>query len=222
MMQPRGIIKLSLKTGQALLLGIKLQALFILFTLLGGVVLGVFPALATCTKIILRRLTHKADTTDSMFGDQRNTFPALYHEFWQFYRQSFWEINGIGYIGALAIAVLVADLIVNQNVIHSPIVQYGLIVLLIMVFTYWLYVFTIYARYALHFWQYFRQALVISVAKFSNTLAIIMGSILATVVLVVFPALTFVALVPLYLTPMIWFSYRSCLHVEAVMTYQPS
>lgn len=118
--------------------------------------------------------------------------------------------------------MLVADLIVNQNVIHSPIVQYGLIVLLIMVFTYWLYVFTIYARYALHFWQYFRQALVISVAKFSNTLAIIMGSILATVVLVVFPALTFVALVPLYLTPMIWFSYRSCLHVEAVMTYQPS
>ncbi|MCI1686814.1 DUF624 domain-containing protein [Schleiferilactobacillus harbinensis] len=218
-MEQRGIIKLALKAGQTLLLGIKLQFLFLLFTLAGGIVLGIFPALAASAKIILRRIVEPADATDSMFGDRRNTFAALYQEFRQFYRQSFWEFNGIGFIGAAAVGVLLVDLAVNKAWLHSPMIQYGLIVLLIMAMLYWLYAFTIYARYSLRFWQYFRQTLIISVAKISNTLAIIISSILATGLLVIFPMLTFVALVPLYLTPVVWFSYQSCQHVEAVMQH---
>ena len=219
MNEPRGIIWLSVRVGQTLLLGTKLQVLFILFTLRGGLVLGLFPALATCTKVILRRLAAKPADAGALFGDPRDTWPALYQEFRQFYRQSFWEVNGIGYLGVLAVVVLVIDLAVNAAFLRSAPLQYGLIVLLILVLSYWLYVLTIYGRYNLRFWQYFRQALIISVARFTNTLAIIVGSVLATVLLVIFPALSLIALVPLYLVPTVWFSYQSCLHVEAVLHY---
>lgn len=218
-MHERGVIKLTLLVGQKLLLGIKLQILFIAFSLLGGVVLGVFPALATCSKILLRRMTDKKDPSDALFGAKKDQFKLLGTEFWQFYRQSFWEINGICYLGLLISAVLIFDLAVNQRLIHSTTIQYGLVVLLIMLLSYWMYVLTIYARYDLHFWQYFRQALIISIAHFSDTLAIILGSVVVTTILVVFPVLTFIAIIPLYLTPMVWFSLQSCLHVEAVMTY---
>ncbi|ERL65725.1 DUF624 domain-containing protein [Schleiferilactobacillus shenzhenensis] len=219
MNEPRGIIRLSVKVGQILLLGVKLQLLFLLFALRGAVVLGVFPALAACAKLILRRMEKRPDEVGALFGTARDTWPALYAEFRTFYQQAFWEMNGIGYLGLLAVAALVVDLAVNQAFLHSAVLQWGLIVLLVGVLSYWLYVLTIYARYQLHFWQYFRQALIISVAHFTNTLAIVIGSVAATALLVLFPALSLVALVPLYLTPTVWFSYQSCQRVEAVMHY---
>lgn len=217
--KPRGIVKVSLDLGNLLLFGLKLQLLWLWFTLRGGVLLGIFPALASCTKLLMRRLTRTGSASERFNGEQEK-FGPLNQEFKQFYQQSFWEINGIGYLGTAVAAILLLDLAVNRQFLHATWLQYGLVVLLFMLLIYWLYIFAIYARYQLSFWQYFRQAWIISLAKFLNTLAIGVGVVLVTALLVLFPILTIVALVPLYLTPMVWFSYRSCTFVEAVIQQQ--
>ncbi|ERL64784.1 hypothetical protein L248_0561 [Schleiferilactobacillus shenzhenensis LY-73] len=141
----------------------------------------------------------------------------MHREFKTFYWDSFWEINGIGWIGLALIGLLLLDLSVNRTFIHSLVVQYILVVLLILALSYLMYLFTIYARYQLRFWQYFRQAFIISVARFSNTLATILATFLVGVLITSIPVLAFLVLVPLYLTPIVWFTYQSCIHIEAVI-----
>lgn len=216
-MEPRGIVRYTLILGKILLLGLKLQFLWLIYTFRGLIILGIFPAIASCVKLLERRF-NATDGLLAQLTDNKLSWSVLNREFKEFYQQSFWEINAIGYLGGLISTTLIVDLAVNRTFIKSAALQYGLIVLLLMVMIYWLYVFTIYGRYQLSFWQYFRQSLIISIAKFTNTLAILVGTILVTVLLVTFPILTLTALVPLYLTPMIWFSLHSCLAVEAVIS----
>lgn len=217
--EPRGIVKLTIDLGYLLVFGLKLQLLWLWFTIRGFVVLGFFPALASCAKLLIRRLT-RTDDWHNRFAGSNERFAPLYQEFQNFYQTSFWEFNGISYLGAILMALLLVDFAVNRSFLHSTWLQYGLIVLLAMTLIYWLYILTIYARYQLTFWQYFRQAWIISIAKFSNTLAIALGIVLITALIVLFPVLSIIALIPLYLTPLIWFSYRSCLFVEAFISQQ--
>ncbi|WP_262315799.1 DUF624 domain-containing protein [Lacticaseibacillus parakribbianus] len=212
--EPRGIVKLTFKLGQVLLFGIKLQLLWWWWTLRGGIVLGAFPALASCVKLLLRRLE---STEDDRFGGEAAQLGAMNREFGLFWRQSFKDANGIGFISGGAIVLLMLDLAVNRVLIRSAVLQYGLIVLLVAALIYLMYILTVFGRYQLSFWQYFRQAFVISVARFTDTLAILVGTMVATALVVLFPALSLVALVPLYLTPVVWFSLHACRYVEAVI-----
>ncbi|MFD1430350.1 hypothetical protein [Lacticaseibacillus mingshuiensis] len=214
--EPRGIVKFSLNLGTILLFAIKVQVLFLAYTLRGAIVAGVFPALASAVKILLRRF-EAGGKPMAHFTGPTATFKALNTEFGGFWRASFKEANALLYLDFGVLAVLWLDLGVNRVLIKSAPLQYGLIVLLVMAMIYTLYILTIYGRYELHFWQYFRQAFVISIAHFSDTLAILVGTVVATALLTLFPALSLVALVPLYLTPMVWFSLHACQYVETVI-----
>ncbi|WP_225048458.1 DUF624 domain-containing protein [Lacticaseibacillus kribbianus] len=212
--EPRGFVKGTLQLGRLLLFGIKLQLLWLWYTLRGGIVLGFFPALASCVKLLLRRL--EAPDAERFSGEEAH-LSNLNREFAAFWRQSFAAMNGIGYLSGGVLLALLVDLAVNRAFIRSAPLHYGLIVLLVAGLIYLLYVLTVFGRYQLGFWQYFRQAFVISVAKPVDTLAILLGTVAATALLVLFPALSLFAIVPLYLTPVVWFSLHACRYVEAVI-----
>src|SRR5690606_4799217 len=73
-----------------------LHLLWICFTLLGGIVFGLFPATVTSHAIMRKWLRGEDD------------FPIL-QTYWSYYKQDFWKSNTLGIIIVFLISLIVLD-----------------------------------------------------------------------------------------------------------------
>ena len=197
-----GIMKISYKVGQTLLTLIKLQLYWLLFTLKGGIILGLFPA----TTVVL-------DYSLQVFN--KKPFALKYDVLNEKWKQYFKDTNILGFVMLLIVAVLYVDLRISQHFIKSVIIHYFLIFLLIIAFGTFIYVFPSYIRYDMPTLKHIKQAFLLLITNIFDVIAIALGLWLVTALIVFIPVLSLVAFIPLLTIPIAWFSLISMKKIEA-------
>lgn len=202
MKEMRGIIKGSYVLGQRMIDGLYLQFLFILYTLRGGIVLGVFPALAAVFQVIYLFIIR---------GKDQVKIPVSFKEF---YFKYFKMSNYLGYTMLGLCLFLAFDLRISKLYIQSPVIHYGLILILILVFGACLFVFPTLCRYELSYKQYVRQAVGLFFTNLTESIAMLIGAFLVIGLYVAFPILLIIAGVPLFVFPVMWFALQGMKKIE--------
>lgn len=202
MKEMKGIIKGSYVLGQTIIDGLHLQLLFLLYTLRGGIILGLFPALASVFQVIYLFLVRGKDSV------------KVKESFQQFYKQYFKMSNYLGYTLAAIGLFLAFDLRVSKTFIQSAIVHYGLIVLLVLFLGACLFVYPVLCRYELTYKQYLRQAVGLFFTNIIESIAMLFGTFLVLSIYVAFPILLVIAGVPLFIFPSIWFGLQAMKKME--------
>ena len=118
----KGLVKTSYTVGEFLLTLIKLQFYWIVFTLKGGIILGIFPATALVIDYYLQSFNHTPFTLSYQSLNQK----------WRAYLK---ETNILGYLMTGVLAVLYLDLRISQHFIGSTFLHFFLIFL--AMFSFW-------------------------------------------------------------------------------------
>ncbi|WP_194287350.1 YesL family protein [Gracilibacillus oryzae] len=178
-----------------------LNICWIAFTLLGLGLFGIAPASLALTNIV-----HK------WFAE--GTEVPILKEFWSAYKKNFVKANGLFFVWILISLFLYMDYFISKNYIQSfyfHIILMLLIAISIASFAHFLIVFV---RYELPFFHYFKQALLIALARPMETIAMFVSLIILYYLYSFLPVLTAFVGVSLTLYPILWFSYRACVSVE--------
>ncbi|MGI6154489.1 MAG: DUF624 domain-containing protein [Enterococcus sp.] len=202
MKEMRGIIKGSYVLGQRMIEGLYLQLLFVLYTLRGGIVLGFFPALASVFQVIY------------LFIIRGKDYVKIPDSFKAFYLKYFKMSNYLGYTMLSLFLFLVFDLRISKIYLQVPIIHYGLILILILLFGACLFVFPTLCRYELTYKQYLRQAIGLFFTNLTESIAMLIGSFLVMGIYVAFPILLVIAGVPLFVLPVMWFALQGMKKIE--------
>lgn len=202
MKEMKGIIKGSYVLGQTIIDGLHLQLLFLLYTLRGGVIFGLFPALASVFQVIYLFLIRGKDSV------------KIKESFQVFYKQYFKMSNYLGYTLAGMGLFLAFDLRVSKTFIQSAIIHYGLILLLVLFLGACLFVYPVLCRYELTYRQYLRQAVGLFFTNLIESIAMLFGTFLVLSIYVAFPILLVIAGVPLFVFPSIWFGLQAMKKME--------
>ncbi|MEG0294453.1 YesL family protein [Enterococcus sp.] len=202
MKEMKGIIKGSYVLGQTIIDGLHLQLLFLLYTLRGGIILGLFPALASVFQVIYLFLVRGKDSV------------KVKESFQQFYKQYFKMSNYLGYTLAAIGLFLAFDLRVSKTFIQSAVIHYGLIVLLVLFLGACLFVYPVLCRYELTYKQYLHQAVGLFFTNIIESIAMLFGTFLVLSIYVAFPILLVIAGVPLFIFPSIWFGLQAMKKME--------
>jgi uncharacterized membrane protein YesL len=141
-----------------------LNWLWLVYILLGGIVLGVFPATASLFAITRRWLKGEMD---------RPTF-CEYHTY---YKQNFWKVNGLGWIYLLIGIFLVYDLyLVTQLKGLVALFSSMLIIILFLIYSFsFLYLFSYYVHFNQTFKNYLLQPFFLTIVSFKQNLLIAIG-----------------------------------------------
>lgn len=189
--------------GQLLINLLKLQGLFLIFTVLGGIVFGFFPSIATVLDYLIHLLDKGQDNLPLSF----DTFKSK----WQTYLKS---ANILGFGLSALLLFLSFDLQVSKNFFHSLPLHIALFFLLILLLGIACYLFPSLTRYELTPLQHLKQATFLFLANLITTAAIVVGLMLSSAVMAFFPILVIIGLVPLLLLPMAHFALQAMLKVE--------
>ncbi|MFD1848623.1 YesL family protein [Oceanobacillus bengalensis] len=157
---------------------IYLNALWIVFSLLGLVAFGFFPATAAMFAVARKWV----------FGE---TEIPVFKTFWKTYKTGFLQTNIIGFISALVGILLYVDLRFFQNSEHVLLsfLAFFIIFALFIYFAAVLYIFPMYVHFDFKTLEYLKQAIILVIGKPLNTIMIIVGSYLLYVVLSMLPVL---------------------------------
>ncbi|MGP4038778.1 YesL family protein [Gracilibacillus sp. D59] len=151
--------------------------LWILFTLIGGVLLGFMPA-TVALFTIMRKWIMGEDAV------------AVFNMFWNTFRQDFIKSNllgivlfGIGYVLYIDLAILPDD------GVWWSLLRYGIIVCSILFLIVIFYIFPVYVHYKLKNPSYIKYALLLGIAYPHITIAMLIGVVMLYVILYNIPGL---------------------------------
>ncbi|WP_223591941.1 YesL family protein [Neobacillus bataviensis] len=202
-MEWKGILGLIFRTCEWIMLLAYLNILWILFTLLGAVVFGIFPATAAMFAVIRKWLISKHDV------------PVL-KTFWTYYRGEFLKTNQLGLMFFVTGLILYLDfkIIDFQNeFIH----KIFLIVLFLFTSVYavtFIYIFPVFVQYDLKLLQYVKNAFLIGIANPIRTAMMVVCLITAFFVLRLAPGLLPFFSGSLLSIVMMTFAYQSINKIE--------
>lgn len=197
----RGIIKLSYVIGQMLIQGVIYQLYFLLYALRGVIVLGVFPSLAAVFQSLYNQLRHGENV-------KRENFEEYYKDYFKI-------ANQLGYTYLAILGFLWFDLRVSGTFIHSAVLHFILLVFFVFALGTSLYVFPALCRYELTYKQYLQRSVILFLSNLVGTLAMLVGVFAGTFLVTLFPILLFVATVPIYVLPLIWFGMQGMERAES-------
>ncbi|NKC68110.1 YesL family protein [Vagococcus fluvialis] len=197
----RGIIKLSYVIGQILIQGVMYQLYFLLYALRGVIVLGVFPSLAAVFQSLYNQLRHGENVKRENFEE--------------YYKGYFKIANQLGYTYLAILGFLWFDLRVSGTFIHSTVLHFILLVFFVFALGTSLYVFPSLCRYELTYKQYLQRSVILFLSNLVGTLAMLVGVFAGTFLVTLFPILLFVATVPIYVLPLIWFGMQGMERAES-------
>lgn len=183
---------------------IKLNFIWIVYSLRGGVVLGVFPALSAMLKNFY--LFFENDNKILLLTDKER--------FKNTYQENFRQANIVGYIMLVIILFLLVYMRLQSYYIASPWLHFFLLVLLIIAFSVFIYVFPSVVRYDLNVINHIRQAWFLVLCSIPNLIAIFIGMGLVLYLFILFPVIGTLVAVPVYFLPLSWFSYSSLIKLE--------
>ncbi|MFC0469038.1 YesL family protein [Halalkalibacter kiskunsagensis] len=142
----------------------QLNWLWLVYILLGGIVLGIFPATASLFAITRSWLKGELDR-------------PVVREYHTYYKQNFWKVNGLGWIYLLVGIFLAFDLyLVTQ--LKGVIALFSSIVIIVFILIYlfsFLYLFSYYVHFNQTFKNYLVQPFYITIVSFKQNLLIAIG-----------------------------------------------
>ncbi|OIJ14675.1 hypothetical protein BKP37_07890 [Anaerobacillus alkalilacustris] len=151
--------------------------LWIMFTLLGGVVLGIMPA-----TVALFAITRK-------WVNGQDEFP-IFKTYWKYYKAEFLKSNLLGFILFVLIILLYNNFMLLQNdVIWMDIVRYILFFLTVLFAIVVIFLFPVYVHFQLNLPQYLRDALFLGLGYPVHTVLIGVGIFLLQMLFMKLPGL---------------------------------
>lgn len=191
--------------GSLLLLGLKLQVYFLIKTLMGGIVLGIFPAFFGTFRILWECMSEQ---------DIHHVY--LKKELKKFDKKEFIKVNIIGYIFAVIIYILVLNMQISRYFIQINILHWFILFVLILIISIAIYVIALFTKYDLPIRQYIFQGFLCSIVGIFETIAIFLGFGLAIGIGFVIPPISFFIGIPLVILPHAWFSRAAVARFERV------
>jgi uncharacterized membrane protein YesL len=201
-MQKNSLFSFHYSLGTILIFLIKLNFFWFLFSLRGGIILGVFPA----TSSVINLLIHSFET--------REIPTELYNSFKLNYVTTFKEINLLGYSYLFALVIFYIDVRIAGQILNNPFIHGFLLSLLFLFFLTGLHLFPCFTRYDLSFFNYFKQSFFIMISNIIETIAIIIGLLLTIVITTFLPILVVVSIISFSLLPISWFSLQAMKKIE--------
>ena len=198
-------MKLLHQIGTIMLLGMKLQVYFLLKTLMGGIVLGIFPAFFGSFRIITKCITER--DVEHMY---------LLKELKQFNKKEFIKTNLLGYIFLIWTYILMVNIWVSQYFFEVRIFNWFTIGFLILTASIALYVVALFTKYELPIKQYILQGFLCSIIGILETVAIVLGIGIATGLAIAVPLIGFSMGIPLLILPHALFSRVVITRLERV------
>ncbi|MGM0877560.1 MAG: YesL family protein [Bacillota bacterium] len=156
-----------------------LNILWILFTLLGLFVVGIFPATAALFAV-MRKLTMESKDI------------SVFKLFWNTFRTEFFKANLLGYIFLFIGFILYVDLRVVQQLDNNILHQALTIALYILIFVYFLtllYVFPIFVHFNMKTKEYLKHAIILAIARPIQSIFMVIGFIIVLFLLWRIPGL---------------------------------
>lgn len=196
-----GIFGVVYEAGNWLAKIMYLHILWVLFTLLGGVVFGLSPSTASLFRVIYKWFDEDFDI-------------PIFQTFYTSYKAHFMKANGLGLTLIGTGLFLYFDLNVSKQFVESFALHLVLLIFIFLFFITTLYVFTIFARYELSFWNYFKQSFFIALARPMETIAILISLLLLFYLFRYVPVLLFFMGSSIIAYPITWFSYLGCIKIE--------
>lgn len=197
-----GMVKVTYSLGEFLIALIKLQLLWFFYTCKGGIIFGIFPATVSVMKAFFDLFETKGIPTH--FADT----------FRQQYQKNFKQSNLLGYVELLLLGILWIDIRVAGQLLKNQGIHIALLILFIFTLLVGLFLFPAFLRYNLKTFHYFKQAFFIVISSFIETLAMVIGIAFITALTTFFPVLMLVALIPLFVLPVSWFSLQAMRKIE--------
>ncbi|WP_067842600.1 YesL family protein [Amphibacillus sediminis] len=182
-----------------------INLLWLLFTLIGLVILGLGPATVSAF-IVIRRMLH---------GQQNQT---IWNSFTSAYRENFWLANGlIAVIGSVYLFVLI-DFGLIRILPDHPVLDYLVSPVLMILICVWTalsgYTLALFSQYKLRFWSYFSDSFwLIALFPFSS-IGMIFALFTVTWLLTVIPAMLPFYLVSIPILMIQWVAKRSFNRLE--------
>lgn len=196
----KGIIKGSYVIGEIVIQAMKYQIFFFLFVLRGGILFGLFPSIAAVSQGIYQQIIEEESISLKKFSTH--------------YKQYFKIGNQLGYTVCGVLVFLWIDLRISATYIQLPILHYFLLFLFILFMGGSLYIFPSLCRYELTYRQYIQRSGLLVFCNLIETIAIIFGLYLSTILMAFFPILLVVASVALYGFPIVWFGIQAMKRAE--------
>ncbi|WP_368780972.1 YesL family protein [Alicyclobacillus fastidiosus] len=142
---------------------IYLNFLWVLFTLVGLLVFGIFPSTTAMFAVTRKWVNGERDI-------------SIWAVFWRTYVSCFWKINLLGSIFVGSGVVIFADFFFLRST-HSLLghwIHLGLLPVMIVYFVTLLYIFPVYVHYDTKTFQYLRNSFVIGLRQPLQTLALLL------------------------------------------------
>lgn len=175
-----------------------LNLLWIVFSLAGLVVFGIFPSTAAMFSVTRKWVLGDADI-------------PVFQTFWKNYEKSFIQMNIIGYVLTILGIVLYIDLRFFQQSgkFLFSVLAFFIIFGMFNFFAVILYIFPMYVHYEFKTFEYIKKAFVIVLGKPLNTIMMIVGSYLMYVFISMLPVLLIFVSGSLLSFVLMWIAMRA-------------
>lgn len=173
-----------------------LQVYFILYSLRGGVILGVFPSFLSLVRVI-----------STFFYDDSPDEPT--YVFKKTYKEVFKTANIVGWIFVSFVGLLIFDYNFNKQVLGNSMLRVVLIVLLIFALITLSHLPIVVLRMELSIKDYFKQGLILALSSPFEMLSIILALVLIEYIFMKIPLLILALGGPILAMPFAWFAYHS-------------
>lgn len=109
------------------------------------------------------------------------------------------------------------ELRISSTFIQNSLIHFFLLLLFISALLISLYLLPVYLRYDLTLLHYFKQAVILMVISVPQTIAMILGILVTTIILTFLPILLVIGFVPFFLFPNSWFSFQAIQRSESLL-----
>lgn len=201
MLDRRGFIGVFYTVAEWIFRFMLLQILWVVFTVLGLGILGFMPATVAVFSIVRRWLMKETDFS---------IIPNFFH----FFKSSWKSANIVGLVMALVGGFLYIDLKISQEFLKFAPLHVLLLILSFVFFVVCLYLFPVMSHYALKPLQYIKQSFLLALAQPINTLALLLWSFCAYILLIKIPVIYFFMGVPIVSLPIMWFCFMAFTKLE--------
>ncbi|OQO88546.1 hypothetical protein BH739_02740 [Enterococcus casseliflavus] len=205
MKQSNGLYHVSYQVGEWLLHCLKLQFLWFYWVLRYGIFLGIFPATATIIQAFFDSFQKKGRPA------------ALKPWFRTVVKKNFRRANQLGAMQVGLLLFLWLELRISGTFIQNSLLHFFLLLLFISALLISLYLLPVYLRYDLPLLHYFKQAVILMVISVPQTIAMILGILVTTIILTFLPILLVIGFVPFFLFPNSWFSFQAIQRSESLL-----
>lgn len=178
-----------------------INILWVLFTLMGGVIFGFFPSTIAMFSIIRKWIKGNPDI-------------PIMKSFWEFFKKDFWKSNLLGLFMIAIIAIIGLDLIFittnnGPSLINIPLFAFMLIFLLFA-----FYIFPTFVHYDVKVLQVIKNAFLIMLINPMNSALILISLTSIYFIMRAIPALAFIFGGSTYAFLTMWFCYHAFKKVE--------